>query len=690
MRRKKQLRAALLVVVSFAAVLAPHGLAAQQVDVPLDYDGPVPVRVRHFDGAVTVQRASAGETTAALVNLPLDAGDRLWTEARGRVEMMLSDGTLVWLDERTTVDIASLGSERSGTASILRLWSGSLIVQRTGASGEFRVDSGDGVVSVADRTLARIDVDEARRLWLSVYSGEARMAAGGIVETLGAGRQTYAEPGTAPAESGPFNTADADTFATWQQSRWLAMASTERHVRDRDYLPAEVRPYAAELETSGSWFYHDDFGAYAWRPSVSISWSPYNDGRWVYSYGGWSWVSGASWGWATAHYGRWHHLPARGWVWFPGAVYRPAWVSWYVGGGYVGWCPIGYYNRPFISIGVWFGGGWGYGHGYHGGWGYRYPGQAYPRGKAVAGRGYARGAQATPGGWTVVSAGDLGQRDAVRRAVARDAVPASATRSARALSGTLRQRDLTALGAGAAVPTRTAPGRSVGVRSTAPGSGVRSATSRPGVRSTAPGSGVRSATPRPGVRSTSPGSGVRSATPRPGVRSTSPGSGVRSATPRPGVRSTVPRSGTGPAAPRGGVTTQRPRPGGLSSGLPARTPPPRAVERPSTTRSRPAWGSRTAPGTAPRAGTLPRPTPRGPSGPRISVPRGSSGPRISAPRGSSGPRISAPRGSSGPRISAPRGSSGPRISAPRGSSVPRGASRSGSARSRGGSRGRPR
>lgn len=47
-----------------------------------------------------------------------------------------------------------------------------------------------------------------------------------------------------------------------------------------------------------------------------------------------------AWGWAPFHYGRWSLDPVYGWVWIPGNVWAPAWVTWRYGGGYVGWAPL--------------------------------------------------------------------------------------------------------------------------------------------------------------------------------------------------------------------------------------------------------------------------------------------------------------------------------------------------------------
>jgi hypothetical protein len=49
------------------------------------------------------------------------------------------------------------------------------------------------------------------------------------------------------------------------------------------------------------------------------------------------------------HYGSWDYAPGWGWVWYPGVRYAPAWVYWYWGPSYTGWCPIGYYSRHYGS-----------------------------------------------------------------------------------------------------------------------------------------------------------------------------------------------------------------------------------------------------------------------------------------------------------------------------------------------------
>lgn len=96
------------------------------------------------------------------------------------------------------------------------------------------------------------------------------------------------------------------------------------------------------LGSDGNWVEVGNYG-YCWQPAVAVSntsWRPYADGYWAYTDVGWTWVSYEDFGWATYHYGRWMRLRGRGWVWVPGREWGPAWVSWRMGGDYVGWAPL--------------------------------------------------------------------------------------------------------------------------------------------------------------------------------------------------------------------------------------------------------------------------------------------------------------------------------------------------------------
>ncbi|HEV7667862.1 MAG TPA: DUF6600 domain-containing protein [Thermoanaerobaculia bacterium] len=131
-----------------------------------------------------------------------------------------------------------------------------------------------------------------------------------------------------------------------------ALPARADHVSAR----ADVGLYYDELSPYGDWVDDSQYGS-AWCPRhVGSDWRPYSDGRWVDSDYGWTWASDEPFGWATYHYGRWAFDPHYGWIWIPGTVWAPAWVSWQYGGGYVGWAPLPPQVGFDYSVGIRLGG----------------------------------------------------------------------------------------------------------------------------------------------------------------------------------------------------------------------------------------------------------------------------------------------------------------------------------------------
>ena len=107
--------------------------------------------------------------------------------------------------------------------------------------------------------------------------------------------------------------------------------------------PADVSYFYNDLAPYGSWVSLPGVG-WCWQPTVvgiNRGWRPYCDnGHWVYTDAGWFWQSDYSWGWAPFHYGRWYMDARCGWVWTPGRVWGPAWVTWRTAGTTCGWAPL--------------------------------------------------------------------------------------------------------------------------------------------------------------------------------------------------------------------------------------------------------------------------------------------------------------------------------------------------------------
>ena len=94
------------------------------------------------------------------------------------------------------------------------------------------------------------------------------------------------------------------------------------------------------LAPHGRWVASSSYGD-VWVPGgVAAGWSPYVDGEWQWTDYGWTWASSDPWGDVAYHYGTWVYSPPYGWVWVPGTVWAPAWVTWAYTDDYIGWAPV--------------------------------------------------------------------------------------------------------------------------------------------------------------------------------------------------------------------------------------------------------------------------------------------------------------------------------------------------------------
>jgi hypothetical protein len=336
------------------ALLLGVGPVAAQTEAP-------PPHLSVLEGRAEIARGT--EREPAVANTPLVLGDQLVT-IDGRAEVLLGDGSALHLDERTTVDFNG--------DTVLRLVSGRLIVlAERSAAGTLQIDSAPASVRVqssAEVHLAMLDDRGQPTLQVAVIRGLVDVDSGNGPVAVRAGQQVFVREGEAPGYPEPFNSARLDAFARWSQ----ALFEGRRGTTSAQYLPADVRVYGSTFDQYGSWSYDAPYG-YVWYPRVAASWRPYYHGRWRHAgHYGWNFIGYDPWGWATHHYGRWGLSSAGAWFWIPSAGWGAAWVNWAVAPGYVGWCPLGWNNRPVV--GFW---GHGYRSTYYGGHGHYDPWRAW-------------------------------------------------------------------------------------------------------------------------------------------------------------------------------------------------------------------------------------------------------------------------------------------------------------------------
>jgi hypothetical protein len=126
---------------------------------------------------------------------------------------------------------------------------------------------------------------------------------------------------------------------------FIGVSETTANPRISGYFYNNLSPY-------GSWI-EIDYGVVVWRPAImKRNWSPYNDGRWIWTSYGWYWQSYEPFGHITYHYGRWYFDDYYGWLWYPDYEWAPAWVEWRYDNDYIGWAPLHPYALFSISIGI--------------------------------------------------------------------------------------------------------------------------------------------------------------------------------------------------------------------------------------------------------------------------------------------------------------------------------------------------
>lgn len=105
-------------------------------------------------------------------------------------------------------------------------------------------------------------------------------------------------------------------------------------------VSVSVSFFHEQLSPYGRWVVAGSYGD-CWVPSgVAGGWAPYVDGQWYWTDYGWTWASADPWGDLPFHYGSWAWADGYGWVWVPGTVWAPAWVTWAYTDAYIGWAPL--------------------------------------------------------------------------------------------------------------------------------------------------------------------------------------------------------------------------------------------------------------------------------------------------------------------------------------------------------------
>lgn len=324
-------------------------------------------RISLIHGEVSTQRGDSGDWSAATVNQPVVAGDKVSTGNSGHAEVQLDYAHILRLGDQSQAKIATLSDNqvqvqvgqgmanfstiRGGGNAQVEIDTPNVAVHPYGGEGSYRI-----VVNSDQETQVIVRQGEAD---VSTPQGSTHVTEGQLITVKGSMADAQYKVTDAPGR---------DDFDKWNadRDRTIHEANSWKHT-DQYYTGSE------DLDNNGVWTEVPDYGQ-VWVPNEPADWAPYRDGNWVWEPSwGWTWVGGESWGWAPYHYGRWFSYN-NGWAWWPGPVnggfYRPIWAPAYVsffgfgggigfgvgfGFGSVGWFPIGPCDPFFPWWGAWGG-----------------------------------------------------------------------------------------------------------------------------------------------------------------------------------------------------------------------------------------------------------------------------------------------------------------------------------------------
>lgn len=315
-------------------------------------------RLSFVAGDVSFLRAGVSEWAAAVENLPLLAGDQIYTASGARAEIQLARGSYIRLAESTALTIADL----SDTQSQFEVTSGTAIflVERfASAFQRFEVDTPNSALVLKEDGLYRVEVRSDDESEVIVRKGAAEVSTSDSSFSVKEGQRLSLDT----SAQGRIEIADDDTRDEWDG--WSHDRDSSIHQASTAASPDYVNTYettyngfygASDLSSYGSWTDVSSYG-YCWIPRVGSDWAPYRTGQWLWvPRAGWTWLAREPWGWAPYHYGRWVFAQGFGWMWVPGFTrypdpsrfrnycWRPALVTFFnyptSRGNYVGWYPL--------------------------------------------------------------------------------------------------------------------------------------------------------------------------------------------------------------------------------------------------------------------------------------------------------------------------------------------------------------
>lgn len=330
--------------------LALLGIAGRVVAQSDDPGLPVPPRIGMVSGQASFWRPGAPDWTTAQVNMPLAAGDAIYTSNGAAMEVQVGSRAYVRLAQNAMLTLL----DDEPRMQQYKVSSGIVSFDLRSLGGrEIEIDTPSGAYRIDSAGYYRVEIDDDTTHFTVRRGGQAIVTlADGNTRLIAPSQEAVVDAGDGVRDVDTYVAPDMDSWDEWNLTRTddLMDAISNR------YVPADV--YGTDdLDHYGDWRNTPDYGA-VWVPrDVGPDWVPYSTGAWIWDPAyTWTWVDAAPWGWAPYHYGRWVNVGGY-WAWAPGprhvhAIYAPALVAFFHSGN----TSISITSGPAVS---WVALGWG-------------------------------------------------------------------------------------------------------------------------------------------------------------------------------------------------------------------------------------------------------------------------------------------------------------------------------------------
>ena len=243
--------------------------------------------VNYVEGTVAVVRTS-GQSGLLLKGDTLQVGDRVFTSANGKAEILLNPGSFLRLGGGSTFGFNTTSLDDLE----IRLDGGSAVLE-VYAAAEFKVNvrTPSAMYSLVKSGVFRIDVPAEGASTLKVWKGVATVGTENVVKP---GRTATASSSNSVAVS-KFDRDTKDALDEWSKSRSKALAQQSASLRRNDIRVPLMRGFLG-----GRWNFMNSFGLWVFDPFMSgYSFLPFNYG-WYSPYG-YAYGNGMSW-WFEMNY----------------------------------------------------------------------------------------------------------------------------------------------------------------------------------------------------------------------------------------------------------------------------------------------------------------------------------------------------------------------------------------------------